>query len=58
MMDFNGNLLLNIGPKADGTIPEKDASILREIGKWLKINGEAIYGTHYGENMERVPHKL
>ena len=54
----NGNLLLNIGPKADGTIPEKDASILREIGKWLKINGEAIYGTHlwrkYGEGPTQV----
>ncbi len=41
----NGCLLLNIGPKADGTIPEEDKSILLGIGKWLKINGEAIYGT-------------
>ncbi|MGN0163006.1 MAG: alpha-L-fucosidase [Candidatus Ornithomonoglobus sp.] len=40
----NGRLLLNIGPKADGTIPDEDANILLEIGKWLKINGEAIYG--------------
>ncbi len=40
----NGRLLLNIGPKADGTIPEKDKEILLEIGKWLKTNGEAIYG--------------
>jgi alpha-L-fucosidase len=39
----NGCLLLNIGPKADGTIPEEDKAILLEIGKWLKINGEAIY---------------
>ena len=39
----NGCLLLNIGPKADGTIPEEDQSILLEIGEWLKINGEAIY---------------
>ena len=41
----NGNLLLNIGPKADGTIPEEDKKILLEIGDWLHINGEAIYGS-------------
>lgn len=41
----NGRLLLNVGPKPDGTIDEADAEILREIGTWMKINGEAIYGT-------------
>ena len=41
----NGNLLLNVGPKADGTITEEQKSVLREIGAWLKVNGEAIYGT-------------
>ncbi len=49
----NGSLLLNIGPKADGTIPQEDASILREVGEWLKVNGEAIYDSYpwrkYGE---------
>jgi len=40
----NGRLLLNVGPRADGTIPEEDSTILREIGEWLKVNGEAIYG--------------
>ena len=40
----NGRLLLNIGPKADGTIPEEDKNILLKIGEWLKTNGEAIYG--------------
>ncbi len=40
-----GNLLLDIGPAADGTIPVIMQQGLMEIGKWLKINGEAIYGT-------------
>lgn len=38
-----GNLLLNVGPKADGTIPEESANILREAGGWLRRNGESIY---------------
>jgi alpha-L-fucosidase len=41
----NGALLLNIGPRPDGTIPEEEEQVLREIGKWLEVNGEAIYGT-------------
>jgi alpha-L-fucosidase len=42
----DGNLLLNISPRADGTIPDEQQKILLGIGQWLKINGEAIYGTH------------
>lgn len=41
----NGNLLLNVGPKADGTFAQKDLSILQDIGHWLSINGEAIYNS-------------
>ena len=55
----NGNLLLNIGPRADGVIPEETTDLLLELGRWLTINGEAIYGTRpwrvYGEGPTTVP---
>lgn len=41
----NGMMLLNVGPKADGTITKEETAVLRGIGKWLKINGEGIYDT-------------
>ncbi len=41
----NGNLLLNIGPKADGTITPEQTAVLLDMGKWLAVNGEGIYGT-------------
>ncbi len=40
-----GNYLLNVGPKADGTIPEESVERLKEIGKWMSANGEAVYET-------------
>jgi alpha-L-fucosidase len=40
-----GNYLLNIGPKGDGSVPEESVKSMRAIGAWMKVNGEAIYGT-------------
>ena len=42
----NGCLLLNVGPKDDGTISTEDTAVLERIGEWMQINGEAIYNTH------------
>lgn len=51
----NGNYLLNIGPKGDGTIPEQSVKILHELGNWVKPHSEAIFGTeatpYRGERM-------
>ncbi len=44
-----GNYLLNIAPKPDGTVPERYGERLNEIGEWMRINGESIYGS------ERIP---
>jgi alpha-L-fucosidase len=40
-----GNYLLNIGPKGDGSVPEESAKSMRAIGAWMRVNGEAVYGT-------------
>jgi alpha-L-fucosidase len=40
-----GNYLLNVGPMADGLIPQASQDTLREVGRWLRLNGEAVYGT-------------
>lgn len=53
----NGNLLLNVGPKADGTIAEKDRQILREIGAWLRVNGEAVFGSRVWRKSAEGPTK-
>ena len=39
-----GNYLLNVGPMADGVIPPPSQDVLRTVGRWLKKNGEAVYG--------------
>ena len=56
----NGNLLLDVGPEADGTIPAVQLDRLHALGDWLRINGEAIYGTRpwnraEGATAENIP---
>ncbi|HSU19688.1 MAG TPA: alpha-L-fucosidase [Acidobacteriaceae bacterium] len=55
----NGNLLLNVGPKSDGTIPQEAQAVLLQIGDWLRINGEAIYASRpfavFGEGPTKAP---
>jgi len=49
-----GNYLLNVGPMADGVIPQPSQDTLRTVGRWLKVNGEAVYGagpTPFGEEL-------
>ncbi|MDP4206603.1 MAG: alpha-L-fucosidase, partial [Bacteroidota bacterium] len=47
-ISMGGNLLLDIGPKPDGTIPEEQVNILKELGRWTNKHKEAIYGTRAG----------
>ena len=47
-ISMGGNLLLDIGPKADGSIPEEQVAILEEMGRWTKKHEEAIYGSQAG----------
>lgn len=54
----NGNLLLNISPKADGTIPQEQKDVLLAMGAWLKKYGEAIYSTRAWEKYGEGPTKM
>jgi len=57
----NGNYMLNISPRSDGTIPDEQKEILLSVGKWLDVNGDGIYGTRawkqYGEGQVRFTKK-
>ena len=51
-ISMGGNLLLDIGPRADGTIPDEQVNILKDLGRWTNKHGEAIYATQAG-----IPHQ-
>jgi alpha-L-fucosidase len=55
-----GNYLLNVGPMADGVIPQPSQDVLRTVGRWLKLNGEAVYGagpTPWGDELGEASSK-
>ncbi|TWT71389.1 Arylsulfatase [Crateriforma conspicua] len=54
----NGNFLINIGPKGDGTLVPEQVERLRAMGQWLKINGDAIYGSRYWKVSDQGDERL
>lgn len=57
VISMGGNLLLDIGPKADGTIPEEQVKILQNLGRWTSKYSEAVYGTRKGLPFENYKGK-
>lgn len=57
VISMGGNLLLDIGPKADGTIPGEQVGILKNLGRWTSKNQEAVYGTRQGIPFENYKGK-
>jgi len=55
----NGNLLLNVGPKSDGTIPDEARAVLLQMGEWLRLNGEGVFDSRpfavFGEGPTKAP---
>ena len=54
-ISMGGNLLLDIGPREDGTIPVEEEQVLRELGRWTKKHNEAVYGTRAGIPKDYFP---
>lgn len=53
-----GNYLLNIGPDGKGYVPEESAELLQEVGRWMELNGEAIYGTSRWQVFREGPTRM